>query len=505
MATVKTAYRRRAKELHPDHNPSPSAAEEFVQLSEAWAVVGDSGKRRAYDASLTKSKVKAKPAGPSRSATGHRGPQRTTEAYNATAQAASQAYAAHPEPPPPPRPPPARLRGCERCGVITAQPRFVSFPEPPRPGLLASKRMISAVYCSRCADIIGLQTAMSVWLYGWWRDPRASLAIWRITLRGGLIPARENYLLLMRHARGFFQRGEVEVAHGIAGHALGFARTSEQQQEARGLGVAMLAHANRPPRPLRDRWRGVTALRFAQLSPLFALVVVIAVGIRFTPPLPVPTLSGLAFFKTHSTDMAEADIANDGEDEAAPPSATTISSATSAKGTTPLVVEGGGKVAGTSVWVIPDTLGTSSANPAPGATATPPIPPLALSLSLPSPFAQNSPIANGAGQNANGQNGAGQVPPPKPDIARLTLPAFLRTGELYAVTVAGVPVRSGPASQFSTLGSLDGTAVVMVIENSEAAGWVKVMTADNQTGYVLSRFLTAAPPDQGLHGALKKP
>ena len=47
---VKRAYRRLAMEFHPDRNPDNSAAEEkFKALSEAYAVLSDSDKRRRYD------------------------------------------------------------------------------------------------------------------------------------------------------------------------------------------------------------------------------------------------------------------------------------------------------------------------------------------------------------------------------------------------------------------------------------------------------------------------
>ncbi len=49
---IKSAYRRLAKKLHPDANPSdPKKAEErFKEISEAYEVVGDSEKRKKYDA-----------------------------------------------------------------------------------------------------------------------------------------------------------------------------------------------------------------------------------------------------------------------------------------------------------------------------------------------------------------------------------------------------------------------------------------------------------------------
>ena len=46
---IKAAYRKKAAQYHPDKNPSPDAATRFREIQEAYEVLCDSERRKAFD------------------------------------------------------------------------------------------------------------------------------------------------------------------------------------------------------------------------------------------------------------------------------------------------------------------------------------------------------------------------------------------------------------------------------------------------------------------------
>ena len=50
LGEIKKAYKRLARQYHPDRNPdNPSAEEKFKEASEAYAILSDQEKRALYD------------------------------------------------------------------------------------------------------------------------------------------------------------------------------------------------------------------------------------------------------------------------------------------------------------------------------------------------------------------------------------------------------------------------------------------------------------------------
>lgn len=46
---IKTAYRKKAAQYHPDKNQSPDAPTRFREIQEAYEVLSDAARRKAYD------------------------------------------------------------------------------------------------------------------------------------------------------------------------------------------------------------------------------------------------------------------------------------------------------------------------------------------------------------------------------------------------------------------------------------------------------------------------
>ncbi len=59
---IKAAFRRLARQYHPDLNPNnPTAAEKFKQISQAYDVLSDATKRRRYDRNFSQTKSQPQP------------------------------------------------------------------------------------------------------------------------------------------------------------------------------------------------------------------------------------------------------------------------------------------------------------------------------------------------------------------------------------------------------------------------------------------------------------
>lgn len=256
-AAIKAAYRRRAKDLHPDRNPAPAARQDFQTLTEAYRVLSDPRQRQAYDAGLL--------TGPA-------------------------------APPPPPRsshPPQPMI--CRVTRQVTAQPRYLVFPTVRGRGLRTHRGTVEGIFSREGAERTALKVALEIWLLGWWSlpwGPLHSLRALLVCLRGGDAPPAANYSLLMHQARAFAHQRDGDLARACALQALAFARTPAERRAAQEtLRNADSLFGGTPGRQLRNRWTGPSLWRVAQVLPLLGLVALaggLGLGLTPTPTPPAP-------------------------------------------------------------------------------------------------------------------------------------------------------------------------------------------------------------------------
>ena len=104
---IKKAYRRLARELHPDVNPDPQTQERFKEITQAYEVLSDPEKRQMYD--LGADPFAPGGAGRRRAASARPG-SRSATSWTRSSAAAGHARAAQPGPARPQRDHPGRAR-----------------------------------------------------------------------------------------------------------------------------------------------------------------------------------------------------------------------------------------------------------------------------------------------------------------------------------------------------------------------------------------------------------
>jgi len=230
---IKVAYRARVKAVHPDRNAASDASDEFHRVVEAYAVLRDVVRRAEYDA------------------TGAAGSDDDSGA-------------------------PASPFLCSRCGQVTAQPRYLVLRRVKSFLVWARISRVEGIFCRDCADRAAVQASTATWAWGWWSVPGLLLTPWVliVNLLGGSMPRHVNARVLIRQARAFLNRGELDLAYAVARQAEGFARVHGHRRQI----AEILKITEGLGRRLKDRWRPWAGKAFIpQLLPLVALPLTIAV------------------------------------------------------------------------------------------------------------------------------------------------------------------------------------------------------------------------------------
>ncbi len=283
---VKSAFRAKAKRLHPDHNTSPIAAKQFHRVHEAYETLADPVKRATYDRGWRTV------SGGSQSAKPESKPQPKPEPPK------HEAPKAEPPKPEPPRPekntkPPADARRSSatdqpatcQCGNVTAQPRYIIFDMVWGRVTSLHRRNVSGVYCRTCADKAAIKASYFTWLAGWWSwpdGPRETVKALLSNMRGGRKPAERNARLLINQSRAFRTKGDMQLARACAEQALQFATNSGLRREVDSL---LLSLSSFPAREIKDRWANPGLAPFIQLAPIGAVVGALSIAATLSAPM----------------------------------------------------------------------------------------------------------------------------------------------------------------------------------------------------------------------------
>lgn len=192
-AQVKSAYRRRAKQLHPDRNNAADATKLFQLLHEAYGVLIDESLRAEYDVADEIEIVEE-------------------NSYDVSVEDDFLEPVV-----------------CCCCMVISEQPRYAIFYEV-KSFFITKRKIIEGIFCSVCAEEKATKALMKTWLFGWWGlpyGPLYSLEAIFINLLGGKKPSYANANLLAQQAYFFAASGREDLARAVSFEALRFVEKAD--------------------------------------------------------------------------------------------------------------------------------------------------------------------------------------------------------------------------------------------------------------------------------------
>ncbi|MEI9407652.1 J domain-containing protein [Mesorhizobium salmacidum] len=173
---IKNAFRRRAKETHPDTSSNPSATL-FQQVNAAYKILSDPEARAEYDSS----------------------------GYQASAEEVR-----HKQLDP---------VCCSRCKQATAQPRYVVFRRVYSFILATIRTPVQGIFCASCARKEAFRSSLITMCTGWWGVPWGPIYTIGVILGngfGGEYSKEAEERLTWYNCLAFLSRGNVDLAYSLA-------------------------------------------------------------------------------------------------------------------------------------------------------------------------------------------------------------------------------------------------------------------------------------------------
>jgi hypothetical protein len=232
---IRAAFRRLAKELHPDHNSQPDAPAQFRALTEAYHALINSERLGRHD------------------------------------EVPAPEYRA-------PEPEAADPVICSKCGKITVQPRHTVFHSVKSFLVFTKRTSYEGVFCADCARRTALRASAISAAAGWWGVPFGPIytAVDIVcNAFGGIELPGSREKLLWQNALAFAARGDRELAYGLAR----LLRDAENDMIAHGAARLMEA--------LRQRGVDPDAARLKPAGPLSPLATALQLGLAAIVPIAV--------------------------------------------------------------------------------------------------------------------------------------------------------------------------------------------------------------------------
>jgi hypothetical protein len=268
---INAAYRRLAKEYHPDSNRPTASAERFQELGEAYETLRDANRRSAYDRSAL---------------------ERSEEDRR------------HIEP-----------LTCSRCQKIAVQPRYIIFWTVISLIFVTRRTPTQGIFCSQCASSAAWQSAIVSGLFGWWGFPWGPLWTFPTILQTALGGERRTEVeddLLWHNAVAFTMQRQYALAHALCRK---LRKSKDDKLALRALRLMDALEKDGVPAttpPLKSAWkiRPISSLiqaSFAFMLPTLALTALSNNSPTYYPPSPSPAYSEPS---AATYDPAEIDASN---------------------------------------------------------------------------------------------------------------------------------------------------------------------------------------------------